>query len=160
MMKTVVILSILYSAPAWAGDCPLHNKHTHASEADQRGDEAMGFSHAASEHHFLLQEKGGVIPAKATDPADSVTRDAIRKHMREVAKSFAEGKFDKPEFIHRKVPPGSETMTERRGVIRYKAVDTEGGAEVRITTRDAQARDAIHQFLRFQIREHKTGDPL
>ena len=27
-------------------------------------------------------------------------------------------------------------------------------------TRDTAARDALHDFLRFQIREHQTGDPL
>jgi hypothetical protein len=30
----------------------------------------------------------------------------------------------------------------------------------RITASDAQATDAVHEFLRYQIREHATGDPL
>jgi len=31
---------------------------------------------------------------------------------------------------------------------------------VRITTRDGEALAAVHEFLRYQIREHHTGDPL
>jgi membrane-bound ClpP family serine protease len=34
------------------------------------------------------------------------------------------------------------------------------GASVVIQTTDAATRDAIHAFLRYQIVEHKTGDPL
>jgi hypothetical protein len=31
---------------------------------------------------------------------------------------------------------------------------------VRITTGNRDALKAVHEFLRYQIREHKTGDPL
>jgi hypothetical protein len=31
---------------------------------------------------------------------------------------------------------------------------------VRITTRFARALSAVHEFLRYQIAAHKTGDPL
>ena len=34
------------------------------------------------------------------------------------------------------------------------------GGKVVIETEDTAARDALHDFLRFQIREHRTGDPL
>ena len=35
----------------------------------------------------------------------------------------------------------------------------QGGA-VRTATKDPKALDAVHAFLRYQITEHKTGDPL
>jgi hypothetical protein len=35
-----------------------------------------------------------------------------------------------------------------------------GGGRVRISTRDERALAAVHEFLRYQIREHRTGDPL
>jgi hypothetical protein len=44
--------------------------------------------------------------------------------------------------------------------ISYAAEETPRGAQVRVTTRNAEAIKAIHQFLRFQIKEHRTGDPL
>jgi len=31
---------------------------------------------------------------------------------------------------------------------------------VRIKTRDSDALAAVHAFLRFQITEHQTGDPM
>jgi hypothetical protein len=34
------------------------------------------------------------------------------------------------------------------------------GGRVAISTANAQALDAIHQFLRFQVSEHQTGDSL
>jgi hypothetical protein len=33
------------------------------------------------------------------------------------------------------------------------------GARLRITTSDATVIQAVHEFLRDQIREHATGDP-
>ena len=63
-----------------------------------------------------------------------------------------------PAQIHGEVPPGTEVMTERRSSIDYRYVELPRGAEVRLTTGDAAALKAIHQFLRFQIEEHRTGD--
>ena len=40
----------------------------------------------------------------------------------------------------------------------YKFQETEAGARVRIRTKDKQALKAVHEFLRFQIAEHQTGD--
>jgi hypothetical protein len=32
------------------------------------------------------------------------------------------------------------------------------GGEVRISTKNAAALEAVHKFLRFQVVEHRTGD--
>ena len=39
-------------------------------------------------------------------------------------------------------------------------VETAKGGRVDIVTSDPAALAAVHQFLKFQIAEHKTGDPL
>ena len=36
----------------------------------------------------------------------------------------------------------------------------EAGGRVSVSSEDAVARAAIHDFLRFQITDHRTGDPL
>jgi hypothetical protein len=36
--------------------------------------------------------------------------------------------------------------------------ETPAGARVRITTANSEARSAVHLFLKYQIREHGTGD--
>ena len=61
-------------------------------------------------------------------------------------------------FIHDTTPSGVPTMKRLRERIRYAYVETTTGGRVRITTQDAQALDAVHAFLLFQIIEHKTGD--
>ena len=43
--------------------------------------------------------------------------------------------------------------------IRYEYEETERGARVRITTANVEALSAVHEFLRFQIEDHETGDP-
>ena len=61
--------------------------------------------------------------------------------------------------IHDQVPPGAEVMKKRRSAIRYSYEPSEKGGVVRISTRDAKALAAVHEFLRFQIRDHGTNDP-
>ena len=126
---------------------------------DHRHQDATGIHSAATRHRFLLAEDGGSIQLEATDPADADTRDAVRTHLRHIARSFAEGDFSMPMRIHDRVPPGASTMKARRASIAYAYSDTPGGGRVTIRTADAEARAAVHEFLRFQIRDHRTGDP-
>jgi hypothetical protein len=50
-------------------------------------------------------------------------------------------------------------MKRLSGKIQYTYAETPTGARVVIKTADPSALDAIHDFLRYQIREHETGDP-
>lgn len=129
-----------------------------AAGVPERGDHVMGFDHSKTAHHFRLTPSGGRIEAEATDPADTVSRDQIRMHFTHIAKMFSGGDFQAPMLIHEKVPPGVPVMKELKSSIRYDFEPTERGGSIVISTKDARARDAIHQFLRFQINDHKTGD--
>jgi hypothetical protein len=51
-------------------------------------------------------------------------------------------------------------MTQLRDRIAYTYEDVPGGGRVRITTRHVRALSAAHEFLRYQIRDHRTGDSL
>jgi hypothetical protein len=62
-------------------------------------------------------------------------------------------------LIHAQVPPGVPAMKSKKAAIQYAFSETDNGGEVRITTRDAAALAAVHDFLRFQIDDHGTGDP-
>ena len=44
--------------------------------------------------------------------------------------------------------------------IKYQYEEIDRGAKVGISTTNAEAIKAVHEFLRFQIRDHKTGDPI
>jgi hypothetical protein len=51
-------------------------------------------------------------------------------------------------------------MKRLRKNIQYAFEETPDGGRVVISSANKEAVEAIHRFLRFQIEEHKTGDPL
>ena len=141
-----------------------HEEHLRQLQQDaalkHRGALAMGFDQDKTVHHFLLQESGGAIVVTAKDAADTASITQIRSHFREIAASFANGAFDKPVATHGELPPGAAAMTANAALIRYRYEERAGGASVVLDTADSETRKAIHEFLRYQIVEHKTGDPL
>lgn len=140
-----------------------HNSNTSGTAKEQmnkRGDHVMGFDHTKTTHHFLLKESGGSIEITANDSSDDESGEQIRMHLKHIAKMFAEGNFNAPMLIHDQTPPGVPVMQELKSEIKYSYEEIDRGAAVRISTTNAKALNAIHDFLRFQIKEHKTGDPL
>jgi hypothetical protein len=58
------------------------------------------------------------------------------------------------------MPPGVSELQKRKSAVTFLYEDTREGGRVLITTSDSKTRNALHEFLRYQIREHATGDPL
>src|SRR5713226_2891134 len=133
-------------------------ENQHHQGVVERGDQVMGFSHEKTAHHFRLYADGGAIEAEANDAQDTVSRDAIRAHLGQIATMFAAGEFSAPMLIHEQNPPGTEEMKRLRDAIQYNVDNTERGARIRITTKTPEALQAAHRFLRFQIVDHQTGD--
>lgn len=129
-------------------------------EMNKRGEKHMGFDHLKTTHHFLLANDGGAIQVEANDAKDTESRDQIRGHLRHITMMFSEGNFEVPMLVHEKTPPGSETMQKLKGEITYEYKETDRGALIQISAANTQALQAIHEFLKFQIKEHMTGDPL
>jgi hypothetical protein len=150
-------LLILATLNAFPQDKPAAQDDHHQGVVE-RGDRVMGFSHDKATHHFLLYPNGGAIDVQANKADDTATLDEIRMHFGHIAKMFASGDFSAPMLIHSQNPPGSETMKRLRETIQYKLENTEHGARIRITTKNADAVAAVHEFLRFQIKDHQTGD--
>lgn len=125
----------------------------------QRGDRVMGFSHEKTIHHFRLTPDGGTIEALATNSSDAASREQIRAHLEHIAQMFHNGNFNAPMLIHAQTPPGVPTMKKLRKDIRYDVEDTPNGAQVKASSQNPKAIAAIHDFLRFQIQDHRTGDP-
>lgn len=162
----VAILSIAftsvieaYSQPPQQTD-PKKPGHDSMAAMNERGDRVMGFDHTKTTHHFRLKNDGGVIQIEANDARDQTSRDEIRSHMRHIAKMFSAGNFSAPMLIHEQNPPGADVMKQLKARIKYEFGEADRGALIRISTVDAEALKAIHDFLRFQIKEHMTGDPL
>jgi hypothetical protein len=91
------------------------------------------------------------------DVDDTAGVRTIREHLRGIARAFAAGDFSASATVHARPVPGTEVMLRRRRAIRYEFRELPRGGEVRITTRDAVAIRAVHEFLAFQRGEHRAG---
>lgn len=164
MNKVLVQVVLVLGAAAGVqggehANCPMAAPGAHRAGVDRRHDQATGVAHEATRHHFLLAEDGGSIRLEVEDAAERDGRDRVRAHLRAISRAFAAGDFSMPTRIHDQVPPGVERMKELGAAIRYDYSPTPKGGVVRIETHDAAALDAVHEFLRFQIQDHGTGDP-
>ncbi|MBI3405027.1 MAG: hypothetical protein HY046_06175 [Acidobacteria bacterium] len=154
--------------------CPLHEQHMKEKNAagsghehdfaamNKRGEDAkgMGFSQSETTHHFLLQKSGGAIQVEVNDASDAANRDALRKHLQVVAESFSKGDFSIPNFVHGADPNGVKELRKLKTAVQYRYEELPNGARVVMTSKSFAGIEALHSFLRFQIYEHRTGDPL
>lgn len=124
---------------------------------EERGNKVMSFDQMKTTHHFYLLSNGGTIEVDANDPSDTTSQNQIRQHLMHITTMFANGNFDAPMLIHAQTPPGVPTMQRLKADITYQYENTEKGGRINILTTNAEALGAIHQFLRFQIKEHQTG---
>ena len=128
------------------------------SDMNSRGEHVMGFSQEQTTHHFELTYDGGVIDVRANDVNDTASRDEIRSHFRHIAQMFAEGNFDAPMLVHGTEIPGIATMKQRKDQLHWQYEETPRGARLKVTADNKASLDALHEFLRFQIEQHQTGD--
>jgi hypothetical protein len=151
------ILTLALQHPAMPGGMS-HEEHLKQMEKDaalkKRGTIAMGFDQDTTAHHFRTSATGGSIEVEVKDPADSVSRDQVRSHLKEIAAAFGKGDFAKPFETHAEVPPGVLSMQRLKRVIQYKYEETAHGGIVRISTSDPAALKAVQEFLAYQAREH------
>jgi hypothetical protein len=170
MNKIIAVLALLLVSGSWLAAQHVmppgmsHEEHLRQLQKEQdlknRGALAMGFDQETSEHHFLLRKNGGAIVVVSRDAGDHQQIALIRSHLREIARAFADGSFEKPIATHAELPPGAAMMQEKKKRITYRYVEQPAGGSVVIESNDTAARQAIHEFLQYQITEHKTGDPL
>ena len=163
-MRIMITLFLMCGMQLAAQDiqsCPMHKERTkeqHQADVEKHGDEAMGFPHETTMHHFRLLADGGAVEVVANDGKNAENVQAIRSHLRHIVMMFSNGDFSTPMFVHSETPPGVTEMKEKRSVIVYSFEDLADGGRVRIKTADHDALNAIHDFLNFQIEDHHTGD--
>jgi TusA-related sulfurtransferase len=170
-MNRLVLPLLLLGLPAFGQDtkqddmkdCPMHAQHTaqsHQAMVESHGDQAMGFPHDKTTHHFRMLSNGGVIEVRVNNRDDKPNIAAIRSHLKHIARMFSKGDFSTPMLVHDGVPPGTTTMKLMKTTIHYDYEEMPTGGRVRIEANDPIAVAAINDFLRFQITEHQTGDSL
>jgi hypothetical protein len=160
-MKTILAVALFCGVVA-AQDmsCPMHEdmKSKHQADVQKNGDSAMGFPHDMTTHHFRLLPDGGAIEVTVNDARDADDLQAIRMHLKHIAVMFSNGDFSVPMFVHSEIPPGATEMRDRRADISFTFEEIPTGGRVRITTANHDALNAVHDFMTFQITDHRTGD--
>jgi len=156
-MKTLLLCAL--ASLAWAAAAQNAHQDAHHDAVNRRGDHVMGFSHEKTTHHFRLRADGGEIEVTANDAKDAESRAQIRAHLPHVAQMFAAGNFNAPILVHDRTPPGVPVLEKLKDQVSYQYEEVENGGRVRIRTKNTEALRAVHEFLRFQIEDHKTGDP-
>jgi hypothetical protein len=136
------------------------SEHQHHADIDRRGDEVMGFDHTRTTHHFYLKPDGGIIQVTANSSTDSESKEKIRTHLQEISTLFKKGDFSPAKQIHDREPSGASLMTQLKDTIDYSYEEVSDGARIVIHSKNEEAQNAIHEFLKFQIQDHRTGDPL
>jgi hypothetical protein len=187
MIRTIVLTATLLLATTLAAQspdpvtCPMHAEHMkaaaasegtqetqsdhvvangeakHGAEVDSRHD-SMVMSHDTTRHSFRLFADGGAIELRAIDPQNAATIASVRAHLHEIASEFTKKDFTTPTFVHGYTPDGVKQMERLHASINYRYEDVDSGARIRMTTSDPEALDAIHDFLRFQVIEHRTSN--
>lgn len=138
---------------------PPADPHAHHAAVDARGATVMGFDQKTTTHHFVLTKDGGRIEVTAKTATDTAAIGQIRAHLNQLVPMFRAGNFASPQAIHATTPPGVEVMKRAGPAITYTYDVLPLGGQVHIATPDPAALAAVHAFLRFQIRDHRTGDP-
>ncbi len=156
-LALLILTSTLTLQPNSAAAPQDHSKH---EEMEHRGNQGMGFDQQKITHHFLLRKDGGAIQVMVNSAGDKAGKDEIQMHLRHIAQAFKSGDFNIPMFVHDQSPPGMETMTRLKDQIHYKYETAANGGRVVISSANPDAVTAIHEFLKFQIKEHQTGDAL
>jgi len=156
LLALLILASTLTLQPQSAAAAP--QDHSRHDEMEHRGNQGMGFDQDKIMHHFLLRKDGGAIQVTANSPDDKTSREEIQMHLHHIAQAFKSGDFNIPMFVHDQTPPGVSTMTKLKDQIHYKYESAENGGRVVISSANAEAVAAIHEFLKFQIQEHHTGD--
>lgn len=130
----------------------------HQAMVNEHGDKVMGFSHEKTTHHFVLTPDGGLIEVRANDLKDAASQEQVRGHFQHIVRMFAEGNFNAPMLVHSQNVPGTATMTRLKNDLHWELQEIPRGARITITADNREALDAVHDFLRFQIADHHTGD--
>jgi hypothetical protein len=139
-----------------ARDVALAERDSGFAALQERGEAAMGVDQYESTHQFDVLDDGGRIELQY-DSADPAEIEKIRQHLQEIAAAFDAGDFETPGFVHAGEVPGVDVMKAKRDVIVYEYHALPRGGEVRITTADAEAREAIRRFMHFQRGDHHDG---
>ena len=118
-----------------------------------------GFDSERVVRHFYLLKNGGAIEVVAKDPKDETTVKAVQTYLKKESDSWTKGNFENVNAMYGKLPEGTPELKKLRDSVTFAAVPEESGGVLRLLTVNPQAKSAIHEYLKYQIDQFKSGDP-
>jgi hypothetical protein len=118
-----------------------------------------GFDSERVNRHFYVLKNGGAVEVTVKDPSDESTIKAIQAHLKKESDLWTKGNFDTVTAAYGRAPEGALQLKKLRDNVTFAVVQEENGAVIRMLTVNPQAKSAIHDYLKFQIDQLKTGDP-
>jgi hypothetical protein len=112
-------------------------------------------------HHFYLSPDGGIMTLAVKDAADTETRKAVRAYVQRVSQLIVVGNLDRLREQFGQGMPGLDRIAEaraRKATITVRSSTPDEGSHIVFTSADPGALQGLHEFLRFQIEDLKTGD--
>jgi hypothetical protein len=144
-------VSALALALVGAGVVGVSQAHAQHGTAHERGHTAGAGPHTAVQHFNVLDDGGTIALQSREDIAEEVGH--IREHLLQLALVLGNAESDAPARSHLACIPGASAMAARNDAITFVFRELPRGGEVRIITQDAQALQAIHEFLAY-ARDH------
>ena len=127
-------------------------------EIAQRFSHSLGVTLDKVVVHFYLVKNGGVIELAAKDANDNTTINALQKYLQNQKELWEKGKESAVTEVHAKPPEAALTMRKLRNDITFYMAKTDNGGVLRMFSINDQAKNAIQDYLKYEIAEHKTGD--
>ena len=121
-----------------------------AGAAPVRAQTATHPQHHTASHQFHILPNGGIVELQGAD-ASAITH--VREHLQEITRAFSAAEPPAELVEHVRCMPGGATMLAKRSALTLAYRELPRGGELRMTTQDAEALKAVHEFLAFQ-REH------
>ena len=141
------------STAAWsANSAPLETAVSVAS-ATAEGPVVLGAQDSL--HRFELLADGALIAFEhAGDDATTIGR--IRSHLRQMAEALASDELTDLALAHMREFPGVAALIARKDRVTMTYADLPRGGEVRVSTNDADALRAIHEFTTYAKKTHEA----
>ena len=126
----------------------------------QRASRVTGIDSDRVQRHFYVLKNGGAIEITAKDANDEATIKAIRTWLKKESDFFTKGNYESAAAIYGKAPESTIQLKKLRDEVNFAMVQEDNGAVLRMLTVNPQAKAAIHEYLKFQIDQLGTGDPI
>jgi hypothetical protein len=124
-----------------------------------RVSKASGLDNERVDRHFYVLKNGGAVEVLAKNPNDEATVKAIQTYLKKESDLWTKGNFETITAVYGRPPEGTPQLKKLRNDVTFAVVPEENGAVLRMLTVNPTAKSAIHDYLRFQIDQLKTGDP-